>query len=212
MIELIPPPADPIAYYAIAAVVALLAYVRLRADGRWFAPDAWVWWPIRRALMTPLDRVLERVPGLYATTTVPKTQHVARLDLSLSTVHDGLDRAGYEPQPLASIATDWLGRTERSSWARYHGPKVGRGILPDDLVDALPEWTRRRQVHVRTFAVDPAGPVDLAAHDEYNPFRPLLAFAHLTGVGLDGEAGVVHASADLLGVDLKPASAAPTET
>lgn len=188
---------DPIPTLAVAAVIATLGYWRLTADERWFAPDAWFWFPLRRAIGAPLDRLLEPIPLLYAKTSVTRPEHVATLDITLEQLHEDLEAAEYEPQPLASIADDWNGRTERSSWARYYGPKYAEGWWPQRVTNALPEWTRRRQVHVRPFADDVDGPVTATAHAEYNPWRPLLALAHLLGIGLDREEGVRLASDDL---------------
>lgn len=197
MLETVPPP-DGLEWLVVLAIAVLIVW-RVQASDSWFAPEARFWFPLRRYLATPLDEVLSRVPVLYARTDTYQREHIVTSDISLEEANDDLADAEYQPQPAASITTDWLGRKERSSWARYHGPKFGRGWLPDDLVDRFPEWTRIRQVHVRTFADHVDGPVTKAGHDEYNPWypNPLVALAHLFGIGVDVDTGVEKAAEDL---------------
>jgi len=176
--------------WAIVAGVVVLVYVRVQADERWFGPSARFWFPLRRYVGLPLDRLLESVPMLYAKTSVYEKELVATVEWSVEETNDALAAAGYEPQPLASVAVDWLGRLERSSWVRYYGPKPLEGFLPQRLLAPLPEWTRRRQIHARPFAFDEDGPTSITAHDEFNPWRPMLALPHMLGITWNAEGGV----------------------
>ena len=194
---MIPDP-DP-ATIGVGAVVAVFVAARLHASDRWWCPElAWFWWPLRRLVWPVFDHALESVSTtlpleLYAKTVVREDEVVATLDLTLEELHADLAAAGYEAQPLASLAkaafeTDAVdaGDVERSSLARYYGAKpFGYG----------PEWLRRRQVHVRPFGED--GALTITAHAEANPYRPDLALAHLLGHGLDAEEGVRMVADDL---------------
>jgi hypothetical protein len=185
------------AEWAIATGVAVLVYARVRADERWFAPSARFWFPLRRYLGLPLDRALEFVPLLYAKTSVYEKELVATVGWSVKETNDALAAAGYEPQPLASVAVDWLGRVERSSWVRYYGPKPLEGFVPQAILEPLPEWTRRRQVHARPFGFDEEGPMSITAHDEFNPWRPMLALPHMLGITWNADDGVEAVREDL---------------
>lgn len=183
--------------WLLPVAILVLGYVRVRSPQRWFAGDARFWYPLRRAIGKPLDKALEPIPFLYAKTGAYERELVATFDWSVDESISTLASAGYEPQPLASVAVDWLGRTERASMVRYVGPKPFEFVLPSSLVEQLPEWTRRRQIHARPFAFDESGPTTIVAHKEFNPWRPLLALPHLLGIGLDAKAGVDDVIDDL---------------
>jgi hypothetical protein len=183
--------------WAVVAGIVVLVYVRVQADERWFSPEARFWFPLRWYVGLPLDRMLESVPLLYAKTSTLERELVATVEWSVEETNDELAAAGYEPQPLASVAVDWLGRLERSSWVRYYGPKPLEGFLPQRLLAPLPEWTRRRQIHARPFAFDEDGPTSITAHDEFNPWRPMLALPHMLGITWNAEGGVEAVDEDL---------------
>jgi len=183
--------------WAIVAGVAVLVYGRVRASDRWFAPNTRLWYPLRRYALPVLKDVFSRIPLFYATTGVADRELVATVRWSVDETIDELVAAGYEPQPLASIKTDDAGRVERFSMARYYGPKPFEGLVPSRLVEPLPDWTRRRQVHARGFADVNEGPTTIAGHAEYNPWRPSLAVAHMIGPGWHPAEGVDEIVADL---------------
>lgn len=194
---IIPFDVEPLPYVAVGAAVALIAAARLHASPRWWCPDlAWFWWPLRRYALPPLDKLLESTPVIYAKTRVRANEIVAE---GLDVTHDEyLEMVGvtdYEAQPLASIArlTDDVdasgaGELERSSVARYAGPKPFG-------IEGLPDWLRRYQIHRRAFGPD--GDLTETAHWELNPWRPDLALPHLLAIGFDAERGVKAAETDL---------------
>lgn len=198
MIEtIIPYDLDVVPFVAVGFVVALFAGARVHASDRWWCPDAaWFWWPLRRLLWPPLDVALAHVPYGFAKTRVTYDEIVAvNLDVTHEEYLERVTRTGYEAQPLASIArldedagVTGAGQLERSSIARYVGPK------PLGL-EGLPEWLRRYQVHRRVYGPD--GELTDTAHFEYNPWRPDLALPHLLGIGLDVHRGVEIAADDL---------------
>ena len=176
---------------AAVGVVVLLALWRYRVDRRWFGRDTATFWRILRRTAIPLlGRVARRLDpavdaDVYVKTQVRASEHAATLDVGLEALLDDLHEAGYEPQPLASLATDWEGRVEIASWARYYG---------EPLFDGAPDWLADRQVHVRLFR-GPNDEVVVTAHDELNPWRHPVG--HYRGQTLDRAAGVAQAAADL---------------
>jgi hypothetical protein len=207
MIDQLPP---DVVYVAGVALVATLVAARLYAPGDWFSEDSRFWAPVRRLAVPLLHRVFTNADGdLYAETDVGVDERVATLQgVTVDDVLDDLAAAGYRPQPLASFASDWAGRPEAASWARYHGSKLYPGA---------PEWLRRRQVHVRLFEVDdhasitgswPDGDeptmkvqgrsaVIVTAHEEPTSWRPDLWRAHYSGRDVSIERGVRMAAKDL---------------
>ncbi len=191
--------ADP-EYLAVGLAVTLLAIARLQTSDRIWAPSCRALWsPLRRFLWPVLDEAFAHVPGLYAKTTVRDDEVVVEgLDISLCDLLDDLEAAGYEYQPLASLARfdpsssrGVAGEVERASLARYHGDRVGGG-----LTVGFPDWfVRNRQVHIRPYGAD--GNLTVTAHDEYNAWNPVFALHHLGGIGLDADRGVQLAAADL---------------
>jgi hypothetical protein len=181
-------------YIAGVVLVTMLAAARLYAPGDWFSEGSRFWAPARRLVVPLLHRLFSDADGeLYAETDVSRAERVATLqDVTVDDVLNDLAAAGYRPQPLASFATDWEGRPEAASWARYHGSKPFPGA---------PEWLRRRQVHVRLFKVPATasgGPaVVIAAHEEPTSWRPDLWRAHYSGRDVSIERGVRMAAEDL---------------
>jgi len=198
MIEtLIPYDVDLAAFVAVGALVGLLSAARMHASDRWWCPDlAWFWWPLRRFVLPPVDAALGHLPLVMAKTRVRDNEIVAtELDVTHEEYLERVTRTGYEAQPLASIArleesadVAGAGQLERSSIARYHGPK------PFGL-EGLPDWLRRYQVHRRVYGED--GNLTDTAHHELNPWRPDLALPHLLAIGLDVHRGVEIAADDL---------------
>ena len=190
MIEtLIPDGVEPLPYLAIAALVTLVGLARIHASDRWWCPEmGWLWNPLRLIVWPLFDKALTSVPFAFAKTTVYPDEVVndRPWTLTLDEVREWLCDAGYEAQPLSSVASySETGERERGSFARYYGPKpVG-----------APEWMRRYQVHVRPFGPD--GAITLTAHAELNPWRPDLALPHLLAIGFDAEAGVEKVGEDL---------------
>lgn len=185
-------------YLAGFAIVLLLVVGRLFVGEHYFNDRGRFWGPIRRAFIPWLHRRFQDVDDyFYAETEVEKDQLVGVVDESPDAVIDELDAAGYEPQPLASLATDWTGRTELASWARYYGSKPFRGA---------PEFFRPRQVHVRLFERD--GGTAIVAHEESTPWRPDLWRDHYGAHSLDVERGRELAADDL---GLVEPSRAPSE-
>jgi len=198
-----------IAWLAGAAVVALLVAARAHAGERWFNDRSRFWSPIRRVAIPLLDRTLRNVDeGLYATNRATRAEHVATVDVPPAQVLEDLAEAGYQPQPLAGLKTDWAGRTEIASRARFHGAKPFAGA---------PEWLRPRQVHVTLFAdtVEPdmipvIGELEevertiVTAHEEANPWRPDSWRDHYRGRTLDVDLGR-RLAADDLAIELKNA-------
>lgn len=193
-------------YAAIAAAVLLLGIARVHASPRWFCPDMAVFWnPLRRYLWPLADHALARVPGPFfaKTRTTEDEVSIDGLEISLDDLTDDLCGAGYEVQPLASIARfdprssrPIAGEYERASLARFHGGQLGESILPAGLLDQVPEWLlARRQTHIRPYGPD--GSLVVTAHEEFNPWNPAYAVHHLLGVGIDVEAGVRTAREDL---------------
>jgi hypothetical protein len=197
MIDQLPP---DVVYVAGVALVATLVAARLYAPGDWFSEDSRFWAPVRRLAVPLLHRVFTNADGdLYAETDVGVDERVATLQgVTVDDVLDDLAAAGYRPQPLASFASDWAGRPEAASWARYHGSKLYPGA---------PEWLRRRQIHVRLFEIPAAnvrGPaVIVTAHEEPASWRPGLWRAHYSGRDVDVERGVRMAAKDL-GIESAP--------
>jgi len=181
-------------YPAGVALVAALAAARLYVPGYWFSEESRFWAPIRRVAVPLLHRLFTNADDeLYAETDVGVDERVATLqDVTVDDVLDDLAAAGYQPQPLASFATDWEGRPEAASWARYHGSRLFPGA---------PEWLRRRQVHVRLFEIPAAnarGPaVIVTAHNEPTSWRPDLWYQHYSGRDVDVDRGVRMAAEDL---------------
>lgn len=184
-------------YLTGGAVVALLVALRIHAGEQYFNDRGRAWWPLRRTLVPALHRLFQSADeGLYAETTISEDELVAVLSLPPEAVLDDLAEAGYEPQPLASFATDWAGRSERASWARYYGPKP---------VDVAPDWLRPRQIHVRLFVDEDAtgGPVTIVtAHEEATAWRPDLWLDHYRAATLDVELGRQLVAEDLA-IDLQ---------
>ena len=189
-------------WLAGAAVVATLVATRLYAGPHLFSDRTRFWGPLRRLAIPTLDRVLRDVDeDLYASNQATREEHVITLDVSPDAVLEDLADAGYQPQPLAGLKTDWEGRTEVASWARYRGPKPFPGA---------PEWLRPRQVHVTlfTFVDEPdmipvIGEFDdveqtiVTAHEEANPWRPDQWREHYRAVGQDIALGRRLAAEDL---------------
>ncbi len=165
-----------------AAVVAVLVAARLYAGPGPFGRDVdrITWQPLRRALVPIIHRLARRFAGAdwYAESRVHEHEHVASVGLEPESILDVLSEAGSEPQPLASVATDWTGRTEVASWARYHGPKPFPGA---------PDWLRKRQDHVRLFEREPfpdgTPRTAITAHAEVNPWRFWGWRKHYRGIG-----------------------------
>lgn len=207
MLETFPIPydADAVAWALIGLTVALLGAARIHSSDRWWCPElAWFWNPIRRVVAPPLDTVLERVPFAFGKSTVYEREIVATgLDVTIEDLREDLADAGYEVQPLASLARfdpssdlEIAADVERGSYARYYGDRVG-----GEYTSGLPDWlVRKRQVHIRPFGDD--GELTITAHAEYSAWNPVYALPHLLGIGLDPQRGVEKA-ADDLGIDLE---------
>ena len=189
MFDTLPPEA---VYAAGFAFVLLLAAGRIYVGEQYFDENARFWAPARRLFVPALHRAFQRADeDAFAETDVSADELVVALnDVSVDDVRDDLAEAGYQPQPLASLATDWFGQRESASWARYHGPKPFAGA---------PEWLRPRQVHVRLFEdpLDEVVDVTVTAHEESNPWRPDLWRDHYRGESFDVERGVAMAAEDL---------------
>lgn len=196
-------PADPV-WIAGAIAVAIVAAARVYAGPDLFGRLVDRLQPYRRALLPYVDAAAKRYLGddWYTETTVSHAEHVATLQLEPGDIVEDLEAAGYEPQALASVATDWRGRTEVASYARYYGPKPFPGA---------PDWLRARQVHVRLFRTaeraSPAGPpltfTVVTAHAEANPWRPDRWRAHYDAEAIDVDEGR-ELVADDLGVHHRP--------
>lgn len=173
------------------AAVALLVIGRLYLGPERFNRVAWG--PLRRTLLPVLDRVAKHAVGeeWYTAYDVNEDELVAVVDIPPDAVVSDLEAAGFIPEPLAAVKTDWTGRTEAASYAYHHGPKPFPGA---------PEWLRDRQVHVTLFERDDG--TAITAHDEYNSWVPWLWREHYRGIGYEIEAGVNHAAALL---DINPA-------
>ncbi|WP_090615508.1 hypothetical protein [Natrinema salaciae] len=184
MIETLP---DDVVYYAGVATVSLLVLGRLYVGEHYFNDRARFWGPLRRYAIPILHRLFQRHDeDLYAETEIGTNQVVDIVDDPPETVLEDLANAGYEPQPLASFARDWLGRPEVASWARYEGPAPFHGA---------PHFLRPRQVHVRLFETDEG--TMITAHEEATPWRPDQWRDHYRGETMDVETGVVMVAFDL---------------
>lgn len=172
------------------AIVSLLVLGRLYVGEYWFDDQARFWNPVRRAVIPLLHRLFQRSgEDLYAETEIGKHEHVETVPLTPRNVKQLLAEQGYEPQPLASLARDWNGRTELASWARYEGPKPFPGA---------PDWLRPRQIHVRLFAdADNAMPTIVTAHEEATSWRPDQWRDHYSGRTLDVDLGRAIVAEDL---------------
>lgn len=176
------------------AVVLLLALGRFYYGPLLFGSDARHWQPFRLAAVPIIDALARRYGGAdfnYAETEVYPSEYVTTFTAGAMDLLDRLAAAGYEPQPLASLATDWTGTTEAASWARYMGPKPFPGA---------PDWLRPMQVHARLFprpALDGTPRMALTAHYEPNPWRPDTWRGHYRGIGKDAEKGVSTVAGDL---------------
>lgn len=189
---------------AVGAVVLLFGIARLHTSPKMWSPNRRDFWnPLRRYVWPPIDRAAASVPYLYAKTSVTDGEVIVTgLGLTIEELAADLEAAGYEAQPLSSIArldvdgAPGDGELERLSAARYYGDRVGEGILPAPVLDALPEWAvRKRQIHVRPFGPD--GDLTVTAHDEYNPWCVPYALPHFFGTTLNAERGVAIAAVDL---------------
>ena len=179
---------DDVVFIGGFAIVSLLVLGRLYAGEHLFNDRARFWGPLRRHAIPILHRLFQRHDeDLYAETEIGTDEVVDIVDRSPEDVLEDLGDAGYEPQPLASFARDWLGRPEVASWARYEGPAPFHGA---------PHFLRPRQVHVRLFETDDGGTV-ITAHEEATPWRPDQWRDHYRGETLDVETGVVMVAFDL---------------
>lgn len=184
---MIPYELEPQLYIPVAVAIALLVIARIHASPRWWCPSMGLFWnPLRMAIWPAADHALARVPFLYAKTRVNRDEYAATLEISIDELRDDLSNAGYEVQPLSSLARDWDGRIERGSFARYYGKR---------LFPRAPDWLRRKQVHVRPFGRD--GSLDVTAHTELNPWRPDLALPHMFGIGLEAAPEMVADDLDI---------------
>lgn len=184
MLEALP---DDVVYYGGVAIVSLLVLARHYVGEHYFNDRARFWGPLRRHAIPILHRLFQRHDeDLYAETEVGINEVVDIVDRSPEDILEDFAEAGYEPQPLASFATDWKGRPEVASWARYEGPKPFRGA---------PNFFRPRQVHVRLFEADD-GTV-ITAHEEATSWRPDQWRDHYRGETMDVETGVVMVAFDL---------------
>lgn len=179
-------PAD-IVYVGGVAIVSLLVLGRLYIGEHYFNDQARFWAPLRRHAIPLLHRLFQRKDGdLYAETRVRESELVDVVDRPPEDVLEDLAGAGYEPQPLASLATDWTGATEVASWAHYEGPRPFHGA---------PHFLKPRQVHVRLFPREER--TAITAHAEATSWRPDLWQDHYGAVTMDVETGRVMAAYDL---------------
>lgn len=192
MLENYPP---DVVYGVGFALVSLLVVARFYAGEHWFNDRARFWNPIRRTAIPLLHRLFQRSDeDLYAETEVGKDERVAVIPMPPRLVLKDLAAEGYQPQPLASLARDWMGRTEVASWARYEGPKPFPGA---------PEWLRPRQIHVRLFDAHSLAGMDgspatiVTAHEEATSWRPDQWRDHYTGRTLDVDLGRAIVAEDL---------------
>lgn len=190
---------------AVALGITLLVAARIRYGEHLFTSETRWWGPLRRVVLPVAHSALESLDpkgetGVYLTYEIGSEELVATIEVDHQVILDDLADAGYQPQPLAALKTDWEGRREVASWARFHGP------TPFEAA-AAPDWLRARQTHVTLFT-DEATTVTgetvpltiVTAHDEYSPWRPDQWRDHYLGIGMDVERGVFQV-ADDLGVD-----------
>lgn len=196
-----------LAALAAALGVAALVAARLYYGESAFSPESRWWGPLRRVVIPLAHQILTTIDpagetGIYLTYEITREELVVSVETNYHAILDDLADAGYRPQPLAALKTDWEGRREVASWARYHGPKP---------FDAAPDWLRPRQTHVTLFAdvapsVNPTQSGDgedevsitiVTAHEEANPWRPDLWRVHYRGLGMNVTRGVLRVSGDL---------------
>ncbi|WP_265112296.1 hypothetical protein [Halosolutus halophilus] len=178
---------DDVVYWAGVAIVSLLVIGRLYIGEHYFDDQSRFWAPVRRAVIPLLHRLFQQKDdNLYAETEVTEDELVDVVDRRPEAVLEDLAAAGYEPNPLASLATDWTGKTEITSWAHYEGPRPFHGA---------PHFLKPRQVHVRLFPREEG--TAITAHEEANPWRPDQWQDHYRGETLDVEHGVAVAAFDL---------------
>lgn len=195
---------DALNSYDLAGLLVALAITALVAARLYYGEHIFTaetrWWdPLRRVVLPLTESILESLDpagetGIDVTYRVGRDELVAILEADYHEILDDLGAAGYQPQPLAALKTDWEGRREVASWARYHGPAP---------FDAAPDWLRARQTHVTLFAdVDDGVPITvITAHEEANPWRPDQWRDHYLGRSLARGVGVVRVAEDL-GIDI----------
>ncbi|WP_265110922.1 hypothetical protein [Halosolutus halophilus] len=178
---------DDVVYVGGVTIVSLLVIGRLYAGEYYFNDRARFWNPLRRHVIPLLHRLFQRQDGeLYAETRVRESELVDVVDRRPEAVLEDLAAAGYEPNPLASLATDWTGKTEIASWAHYEGPRPFHGA---------PHFPKPRQIHVRLFPREEG--TAITAHEEANPWRLDQWQDHYRDETLDVEHGVAVAAFDL---------------
>lgn len=142
---------------------------------RWNRGPAAAWWePLRRAVSRALGRHLDERLGPRP---ISEGEYAGSLPESLATAEARLWAAGFVRNPFARLKTR-EGAAEHASWVYRDGPLA------------------RRQLHLMLFP-GPDGTTDVYAHAEPSSVNPLLAGAHLNGVGQNVREGVERARARL---------------
>lgn len=165
-------------FYALAAVVIIFIYLRLRAHPALFNANGRLWSPLRRYVIYPLDEHIGHIRFISPAGRVGKGQYVETVDADASEVLDAFHQIGLEVQPLAKVTKNWNGDFEIASVARYYGQKPA--YIPSSFYRVVPNWLRKYQIHIRIFPGENGTIV--TGHCELNPWRPLQALYHLQGV------------------------------
>ncbi|MFC6864437.1 hypothetical protein ACFQGE_13345 [Halomicroarcula sp. GCM10025817] len=138
---------------------------------RWNRGPAATWWePLRRAASQALGR---RFDDRLGPRPITEGEYAGSLPESLATAEDRLWTAGFVRNPFARLKTR-EGAPEHASWVYRDGPLA------------------RKQLHLMLFP-GPDGTTDVYAHAEPSSVNPLLAGAHLNGVGQNVREGVERA-------------------
>ena len=117
-----------------------------------------------------MHRIKEPFGG-FAQCTLDPAEYVGRVDRPLDRFREDLRRAGFEPEPIASLKRHGDGRLSAGSWVRRRSPLA------------------EKQLHVTLLRPDDgADAVDVYAHTEYSWIRHPCK--HYTSAGWDAEAGV----------------------
>lgn len=178
---------DPL--FAVAVVASVAVTYALFYEGLLYkiGQDSSLWQMVRRAL--PYVDEEARAAGFYTSYELGEEEYVGVMtDSEVSSVRVKLEEAGFIRNPLAAHK-EFLGQREVLSMAHYgiHGDKIEDMSKPMRFLVML---LIPRQVHVMVFPRPGETGYMLAAHEEFSPYNPFLAFWHLRSKGVDIEEGV----------------------
>lgn len=156
-------------------------------------------WSTVRSVLPYIDDTA-REYGFYSSYQISETEKVGTLKLSRDEAVDLFYEMGYIDNPIAAHKTDWNGRREVASLARYgrdgetirSWPKLKRFLMMAIII--------RKQLHVTLFEKE-NGDILVTAHYEDSPYNVFRAYQHFRGKSYNVEKGFDMVAEDLRDVE-----------